>query len=310
MMEQEGTKARGHEGTKGRPRLFVFAGNQQLATSNSLRPAFTFTEVMFAVILLGIGFIMVAAIFPVAIQQSQSNLEDAAGVAVAKQGAAIMSQMGQTLRQYFAPNAASPIPNYTYFVTADVFASPASAPLHLFTDGVTPAAASPLVYNTSNGGPAFRFLKGNFIDQSDSRYAWVPVAYQCSSQAAVPQPTSAKVWVLAMKVRSQSQYTAQDYNVNIVNGNPYGTFIPRVEYFYLTDKGIGQKPNYITFVNSTTACSPSFDPPEAAEGAYVWVADDQVGVVVNNPGVAPVNPGQANGRFYRLGAKRSDLGLG
>src|SRR5688572_30896346 len=40
------------------------------------RRGFTFTEVMFAVILLGIGFIMLAGMFPVAIQQTQTNVEE------------------------------------------------------------------------------------------------------------------------------------------------------------------------------------------------------------------------------------------
>src|SRR5687767_9279488 len=40
------------------------------------RRGFTFTEVMFAIILLGIGFIMLAGMFPVAIQQTQTNVEE------------------------------------------------------------------------------------------------------------------------------------------------------------------------------------------------------------------------------------------
>src|SRR5712671_3515627 len=40
------------------------------------RRGFTFTEVMFAVILLGIGFIMLAGMFPVAIQQTQTNMQE------------------------------------------------------------------------------------------------------------------------------------------------------------------------------------------------------------------------------------------
>src|SRR5436190_23716135 len=59
-----------------------------------VRRGFSFTEVMFAVILLGLGFIMVAAIFPVAIRQSQANLEDTAGVNVAKDAGTIVTQGG------------------------------------------------------------------------------------------------------------------------------------------------------------------------------------------------------------------------
>ncbi len=40
------------------------------------RRAFSFAEVMFAVIILGVGFIMIAGLFPVAISQSKSNADE------------------------------------------------------------------------------------------------------------------------------------------------------------------------------------------------------------------------------------------
>jgi len=40
------------------------------------RAGLTFVEVLFAVIVLGIGFIMIAGIFPVAISQTQSNVDE------------------------------------------------------------------------------------------------------------------------------------------------------------------------------------------------------------------------------------------
>jgi hypothetical protein len=43
-----------------------------------------FAEVLFAVMILGIGFIMVAAIFPVAIQQSKSNTDETVGARMAE----------------------------------------------------------------------------------------------------------------------------------------------------------------------------------------------------------------------------------
>src|SRR5688572_27412480 len=51
------------------------------------RRGFTFTEVMFAVILLGIGFIMLAGMFPVAIRQTQSTAEESHGANLAQAGA-------------------------------------------------------------------------------------------------------------------------------------------------------------------------------------------------------------------------------
>src|SRR2546423_13159532 len=101
MMFEEGTKALSHKGTKARRRRCA--------------RGVTFTEVMFAVILLGIGFIMVAAIFPVAIQQSQQNLEDVAGMAVAKNGYSILSSSGALVE--VQPAGANT--NYIYHINVD-----------------------------------------------------------------------------------------------------------------------------------------------------------------------------------------------
>lgn len=46
------------------------------------RPAFTFLEVLFAIIVLGIGFIMVAAMFPAALQQTRVAVEDTTAGAI------------------------------------------------------------------------------------------------------------------------------------------------------------------------------------------------------------------------------------
>src|SRR4051794_17151072 len=54
---------------------------------NFTRRGFTFTEVMFAVILLGIGFIMLAGMFPVAIQQTQTNVEESTASTLAQAAA-------------------------------------------------------------------------------------------------------------------------------------------------------------------------------------------------------------------------------
>src|SRR5687768_608030 len=47
---------------------------------------YSFPEVLFAVAVLGIGFIMIAAIFPVALLQTQSTLEETVGTAVTRNG--------------------------------------------------------------------------------------------------------------------------------------------------------------------------------------------------------------------------------
>src|SRR5882672_5687873 len=51
--------------------------------SPSARPAFSFTEILFAIMILGIGFIMVAAMFPVALSQTESSSQETIGAASA-----------------------------------------------------------------------------------------------------------------------------------------------------------------------------------------------------------------------------------
>src|SRR3954447_3754988 len=48
------------------------------------RLGFAFTEVLFAVMVLGIGFIMIAAMFPVTINQTKSTMEESIGASMAR----------------------------------------------------------------------------------------------------------------------------------------------------------------------------------------------------------------------------------
>ncbi|MBC7785485.1 MAG: hypothetical protein H7144_16755 [Burkholderiales bacterium] len=53
---------------------------------------FSFTELLFAVMILGIGFIMLAAIFPVGLSQTKSNYEESLGAGI---GRGASHQLGQ-----------------------------------------------------------------------------------------------------------------------------------------------------------------------------------------------------------------------
>lgn len=57
-----------------------------------MRRGFSFIEVMFAVMVLGIGFILIAGMFPITIMQTQETLDDSVGASVAR-GAAIVLQV-------------------------------------------------------------------------------------------------------------------------------------------------------------------------------------------------------------------------
>lgn len=68
----EGTKARG-----GRKRRGDGATKRWSDGDRARRGGFTFAEVLFAVMILGIGFMLVAAVLPVAIQQNRENIDQA-----------------------------------------------------------------------------------------------------------------------------------------------------------------------------------------------------------------------------------------
>src|SRR5579859_5626454 len=62
---------------------------------------FSFTEILFAIMILGIGFIMVAAMFPVAIQQTENSNQETVGAAIARGGVGYVQQVANTT---FVPN--------------------------------------------------------------------------------------------------------------------------------------------------------------------------------------------------------------
>src|SRR5579862_4528540 len=86
------------------------------------RRGFSFVEVMFAVIILGIGFIMVSAMFPVAIQQTQMNVEDAAVSRVTSACQANFTALAQDMSNYtnFVTNGAISYPYYGWPITRTI----------------------------------------------------------------------------------------------------------------------------------------------------------------------------------------------
>jgi type II secretory pathway pseudopilin PulG len=125
------------------PRLAATRQRSASPLPRSARAAFTFIEVLFAVILLGIGFIMVAAIFPVAIAQTQATANETAGTLVARDAVRMIQANATTLN---FPQ--TPLPP----------ATPATPPATINT--VTPFTAAQQAAISSN------FMTG------DGRFAW------------------------------------------------------------------------------------------------------------------------------------------
>jgi hypothetical protein len=99
------------------------------------RRAFSFAEVMFAVAILGVGFVMVAAVFPLAAEQTRSNADEAVAACLSR-------------------DAISTIQNMTY------------ATDYPDNGGITQAFADVT--------PLWNEVSTSAIDQADARYAWIP----------------------------------------------------------------------------------------------------------------------------------------
>ena len=105
------------------------------------RRGFSFAEVMFAVVILGVGFIMVAAIFPIAAAQTKSTIDESVAAQIAR--SAFHTIQSSTTSTDYIPDGNT----------------------HSYGDA------------TALNDP-WKKLSGSMICAADQRYAWVPF-YQC-----------------------------------------------------------------------------------------------------------------------------------
>ncbi len=137
----------------------------------------TFTEVMFAVIILGIGFIMLAAIFPVAIQQTRTSVEQTQGAAMSRGALRYMEEVG-TLTDATGQSLLVSTGNVVVAITND------------------PALPATL--------PIWKAISGNLIRADDDRYAWVPL-YRRDTGSPFAQ-----VFLFGVQVRGRDRFTPAD----------------------------------------------------------------------------------------------------
>jgi prepilin-type N-terminal cleavage/methylation domain-containing protein len=145
---------------------------------STLRRGFSLPEVMFAVMILGIGFIMVAAMFPVAIQQAKDTREEGTGTMVARSAVeAIRRQCAVTLANYTATAPAKIDMGYN----RELFGSNQAT----YAIGQTP-------------------IRFSSIYQPDSRYAWTAL-YRRNVTDSVAQ-----VFVFVLTSQDGSHFDSSD----------------------------------------------------------------------------------------------------
>ena len=235
--------------------------HRPLPPTSPRRRGFSFTEVLFAVMILGIGFIMVAAIFPVAIQQTATSSEETTAAAVARGGANFLERVATTS---YMPAT------FNVLVGPDYDGLPPMTNADADTDGFSLTTA----------------LQGNLVTAADPRMAWVPF-YRRAGDPADPTTWSpfAHVVMVPVRVRNDSEFKGGPRVVSDTTGIP-GMPVIRGSIVNGNAPGV---PDVVTL--STHREVPS-------EGAYLIIADARRrGNPDWNKRVAP----ELNGRIYRLG---------
>jgi hypothetical protein len=181
------------------------------------RAAFSFAEVMFAVVILGIGFIMIAAIFPVAMQQSQNTTDESTAASIARQAVNTVASLPQSVPNQVYVNAVAAGPTA---VSALPPGTPSSFPMfpptvknNLPAVGFAPppAVVVPLY------GPRWDAIKNSLILSSDHRYALVPF-YRRDNGSSVAQ-----FIVIAIAARNRSEFEPSKDIFSPPNPTPSGT---------------------------------------------------------------------------------------
>jgi hypothetical protein len=226
---------------------------------------------MFAVILLGIGFIMLAGIFPVAIQQTQQSSDDVTAIGVI-QGAipVLQERIGQ----------------------ANVYTGNVDGTMEPLTGNLATADAP----RNAQILALWQSVRGNMIQPHDQRFGWAAFIRRT---AGYPQAT---IITIAVQNRTRSPYTS----VDLVNSpdsvgaapNPLNlaTFEPKPVRVWTVEGRKGSfglhNPDIIYFLKPSG--SEVDYRPAIAEGTFVVIAEA--------PGFSLIN-----GRYYRVSVRRPEL---
>lgn len=294
------------------------------------RGGFTFTEVMFAVVILGIGFIMIAAIFPVAIRQTAQSAEESLAVTAAERAVATLAmQAGEAL---FPPTAPAGVVN----IPASEFEY--HPPLVALGEAYRAPGGTKVISDT-DAAAQWVSLSGDLISTVDQRLGFA-VAYGRAGavtnnafsppRVTLPSP-SMRVVVVVAQARNAATFNATQATSSVAEdlripkattpgvtqwssqfldelGTPATLQFKRLRARFL--KGQDGAPDLIRFTdegsNMTTGGGSPLDGASAvAPGTFVIIADAGNGnpTQVRQPGAPTTNfNARANGRVLRVGA--------
>lgn len=227
------------------------------------RTGFSFTELLFAVMILGIGFILVAAIFPVGLAQTKSNFDETQTASLARSASATLQRLAKE----------------------SDFNNTAITPLQLPGGTNVPT----------------RIAQDNMISPADPRYAWVGLYRRTAVNNKTAQlilfvvnrsqPFTAADFNVQDGVRSlEPRPVRLDVNngiftisnLSVSNGNQYNASAASPGSFLVIANDN---------LSDTTAQSAIYD------------RDDPTNSTYNTAAQAAVTPGFLNGRIFRLGSQ-------
>jgi type II secretory pathway pseudopilin PulG len=202
------------------------------------RGGFSFVEILFAVIILGLGFIMLAAIFPVGIAQQQLTIDNSVAMALSRSGGNTI----QTLAvQTTAPN-----------------------PAELDVVGITPThPVNPLMADQ------WGVYSGSMISASDPRYAWSFVYRRATAS------TEATVYIFTIRARNVEAFGVPSITRVTSAGSDYypADIEPQPVQITLIYDTMGGKADVADVGGATTPMDPAPNARRAAaEGAFIVMA--------------------------------------
>jgi prepilin-type N-terminal cleavage/methylation domain-containing protein len=262
------------------------------------RRGFSFTEVLFAVIILGIGFIMVAAIFPAAIQQGKLTNDETNAAAIARGAFNAIDQLPNSSSLFVGTSATSGVGTVS---VGRVYSFRNPQPSS-FSPKQLPSPGDPFPRPQDELWSA---IGGNYLLQSDPRFAWIGLYrrdgdYDRGTGKTVNGSGYAQVFVVPVQVQNRSQFDRSDYYASPAPASPaLYNLQARPVTIKVWDKYQGLETDMIGFDTSGSGSSPEKqDVAAVAEGAYVIVSDDNL---------AAPNTGALNGNIYRVGNRRSEF---
>ncbi|HYE16809.1 MAG TPA: hypothetical protein VEA69_00070 [Tepidisphaeraceae bacterium] len=269
------------------------------ARSRQVRPAFSFVEILFAIMILGIGFIMVAAMLPPAIVQTQETVDQTAASQVAKNAVEVLEQVAT---------------NKTMPSTTSIYSAFRATAAPVWPFGDFTKITSQYLNDPDAKWYAWQSIKGKMIYASDPRYAFTTMysrEFRADSNNQASPPSYAQVYVLVTRARNRETYSIADVSglfpnlrirevdIELTEGTPPGgTPAPDIIEFFVANNG----PFNAAKINTPLA---------VAEGTFVIVSEDRQAVDYRYSPTSSTTrsaEGMANGRVYRVGARRPDLG--